>query len=93
MSKTLLDVAGRPGELVANPCDVAAQLGDLAGLVREDCGDVLLTAGPQNAIPGLYAGEAQLSANGDGESQNHSTQRDDDERRQCALAQVHDRSV
>ena len=93
MTQALLDIACRPCELRTDPLDVAPQVGDLARVVRKDCGDILLTTSPQDAIPSLYAGEAQLGADGDGDGQNRSTQRDDDQRRSSVRAQVHDRSV
>src|SRR5665647_3765655 len=85
MTQALLDIACRPRELRAEPFGIAAQLRDLARLVRKDCGHVLLAASPQDAIPGLYVGEAQLGAHGDGDGENRSTERDDDQRRRRCL--------
>jgi hypothetical protein len=93
VTQALLDIADRPGELCADPLNICLQLGDLAGLVRENRNYILFAAGPQEAMARLNSGQAHVGSHGDLEGQNRNTQRVDDQRRSGARAQVHDSSV
>ena len=79
----------------SDPPNISVRLGDLAAAVRENRNHILFAAGPQDAIAGLNSGQARVSSHGDhqGQGQNRSTQRVDDQRRTGAQAQIHDNSV